>query len=182
MTTTVRKTVRARAGGTAPAARGKAAASKGRVSRPRAARPGVAGAAAAGAKASAAPGKAAATVARGPLPAKPAARVEASSPERSKSSAAVDVPKAPKAQKPEKPAKPAKVRVKPVRDSFTMPPADFALIDALKARALEGQRPAKKSELLRAGLHALSAMTQAQLVAALNGLAPIKTGRPKKGH
>lgn len=81
-----------------------------------------------------------------------------------------------------KPPKPVKVRVKLVRDSFAMPEADFALVAQLKARALEGRRPAKKSELLRAGLHALTALSPAQLVAALDALMPVKTGRPKKGH
>jgi len=72
-------------------------------------------------------------------------------------------------------ARPAKL----VRDGFTMPQADFALIALLKARALEGHRVAKKSELLRAGLHALAALDAAALVAALDALAPVKTGRPK---
>jgi len=76
----------------------------------------------------------------------------------------------------------AKQRVKLVRDSFAMPEADFALIDVLKARAIEARRPAKKSELLRAGLKTLHALAPAELVAALDALTPIKTGRPKKGH
>lgn len=71
-----------------------------------------------------------------------------------------------------------------VRDSFTMPQADFGLIAQLKARALGFQRPAKKSELLRAGLQALQALDDAALQARLAQLVPIKTGRPKKadGH
>lgn len=81
----------------------------------------------------------------------------------------------------EKAAK-AKVRVALVRDGFTMPEADFALIATLKARALAARREAKKSELLRAGLHALAALDGAALVQALNRLEPIKTGRPKKNH
>ena len=95
---------------------------------------------------------------------------------------AANAPKPAKAAKEPKAAKPLKLRVKLVRDSFTMPEADLALIDALKARALEARRPAKKSELLRAGLHALTALNPAQLVAALDALIPVKTGRPKKGH
>jgi len=67
-----------------------------------------------------------------------------------------------------------------VRDSFTMPQADFALIAQLKSRALELKRPAKKSELLRAGLHALAAMTPSRLNRALDALTPLKPGRPKK--
>lgn len=88
-----------------------------------------------------------------------------------------------KPAKPSKPAKlekPAKVRRKPVRDSFTMPEADFALIATLKARALSAQREVKKSELLRAGLHALAALATPALVAAIVQLEPVKIGRPKK--
>lgn len=79
----------------------------------------------------------------------------------------------------EKPAKPAKVRL--VRDSFTMPESDFALVAVLKARALGQGRVAKKSELLRAGLQMLSQQDTAGLLAALERLQPIKTGRPKRG-
>lgn len=82
----------------------------------------------------------------------------------------------------EKAAKTGKQRVALVRDGFTMPESDFALIAALKARALAAQREAKKSELLRAGLHALAALDGPSLVQALNRLVPIKTGRPKKNH
>jgi hypothetical protein len=81
-----------------------------------------------------------------------------------------------------KPAKPAKLRKKPVRDSFTMPVADFALIATLKARALAAKRETKKSELLRAGLHALAALNTGALLAALRALEPVKIGRPKSGH
>lgn len=73
-----------------------------------------------------------------------------------------------------------KPRIKLVRDSFTMPQLDFDLIPALKKRALAFQRPAKKSELLRAGLHALAALDNARLKKALDSLAPIRAGRPKK--
>ena len=76
--------------------------------------------------------------------------------------------------------KPPKVRPRLVRDGFTMPEADFALIATLKARALAGQRAAKKSELLRAGLHALAAMDSPSLLAALDQLEPVKIGRPAK--
>lgn len=67
-----------------------------------------------------------------------------------------------------------------VRDSFTMPSNDFGLIHTLKERALTFRRPAKKSELLRAGLHALAALNDAKLKSVLDGLAPLKSGRPKK--
>ena len=76
-------------------------------------------------------------------------------------------------------AKPTKQKQKLVRDSFAMPAGDFGLIHLLKERALTFRRPAKKSELLRAGLHALAALSDSQLRTALDGLAPLKPGRPK---
>jgi hypothetical protein len=82
--------------------------------------------------------------------------------------------------KPGKAKKPPKLRPVLVRDGFTMPESDFALIGTLKARALAGGRETKKSELLRAGLQALSAMDSVALRAALDALEPVKTGRPKK--
>ena len=80
---------------------------------------------------------------------------------------------------PDKLPKPPKAKL--VRDSFTMPQSDFALIAALKDRALGFKRPTKKSELLRAGLQALAGLNDGALQGALNALAPLKPGRPKKG-
>lgn len=78
-----------------------------------------------------------------------------------------------------KPAKPVKLKVKLVRDSFTMPADDWALIDQLKARAIGFKRPAKKSELLRAGLQVLAGLPDNALQIALDKLQPLKPGRPK---
>lgn len=78
--------------------------------------------------------------------------------------------------------KPPKPHRKPVRDSFTMPEADFALIATLKARTLAAKRATKKSELLRAGLHALATLDAARLITALEQLEPVKIGRPKKAR
>jgi hypothetical protein len=55
-------------------------------------------------------------------------------------------------------SKPPELRRRPMRDSVTLPDANFALIATLKARALAAQRETKKSELLRAGLHVLAAL------------------------
>jgi hypothetical protein len=77
-------------------------------------------------------------------------------------------------------AKPAGKKQKLVRDSFTMPQPDFDLIAALKKRALGVGHAAKKSELLRAGLHALTRLDDKALSAALDGLTKLKTGRPRK--
>ena len=67
-----------------------------------------------------------------------------------------------------------------VRDSFTMPPDDYALIAQIKLRALKLEHAIKKSELLRAGLKVLAAMDDRALRAALRAVPALKTGRPKK--
>ncbi len=73
-----------------------------------------------------------------------------------------------------------KMKVALVRDSFTMPKDDLDLISTLKKRAMTLGVSAKKSEVLRAGIHALAGLTASQLTAALARLTPIKVGRPKK--
>ena len=83
-----------------------------------------------------------------------------------------------KAAAPEK-IKPAK-KPKLVRDSFTMPKDEYQAIETLKQRANGLQRTAKKSELLRAGIMALSAMDDKNLVAILAKVPALKTGRPMK--
>lgn len=122
--------------------------------------------------------------------AKKAAAAPSAQPAKAKKAAAPTAkPAAKSAVKPAaKPAAPApaapkevKLKAKLVRDSFTMPQADFALIGALKERAIGFKRPAKKSELLRAGLQALAGLNDTALKAALDALAPLKPGRPKKG-
>lgn len=69
-------------------------------------------------------------------------------------------------------------KAKVVRDSFTMPQSDYALIATLKEKA--NGLHLKKSELLRAGLRLLSKLTAAQLNKSVADLEKIKTGRPKK--
>ncbi|MFN0315421.1 MAG: hypothetical protein ACKVQA_10325 [Burkholderiales bacterium] len=88
--------------------------------------------------------------------------------------------KAPKVAKPAKAAKQAK-QAKVVRDSFTMPKADYDRIDALKKKCLNLGVSAKKTELLRAGLAALAGLADDKLVAAVRALDKVKTGRPSSG-
>lgn len=71
-------------------------------------------------------------------------------------------------------------KVKMERDSFTMPRDEYAQLAALKARLLALGHPAKKSELLRAGIKLLAAMTDLRLKKAMADVPVIKTGRPKK--
>jgi hypothetical protein len=67
-----------------------------------------------------------------------------------------------------------------VRDGYTIPAAEHAVLVSLKQRsALLGQ-PAKKSELLRAGVALLATLDDAAFAAALAAVPALKTGRPKK--
>ncbi|WP_281814003.1 hypothetical protein [Limnohabitans sp. MORI2] len=85
-----------------------------------------------------------------------------------------------KPTKPVKAEKPAKVKKpKLVRDSFTIPKDEYVVIDSLKTRAGKLGQAVKKSELLRAGVKALAAMSDIQFKAALSNVPTIKTGRPK---
>ena len=82
----------------------------------------------------------------------------------------------PQVEKLEKAKKP-----KLVRDSFTIPKAEYLVLDDLKQRANKLTRPAKKSELLRAGIKALAALSDAAFLTALEQVPAIKTGRPAAG-
>ncbi|QJY32971.1 hypothetical protein HND92_08215 [Diaphorobacter sp. JS3050] len=66
-----------------------------------------------------------------------------------------------------------------VRDSFTIPKDEYAVIETLKERTARLSTPAKKSELLRAGLKVLSQLDDATLQKAMQSIPAIKTGRPK---
>ena len=78
----------------------------------------------------------------------------------------------------EKPVKLKKLKL--VRDSFTIPKVEYRVLDTLKQRAGKLTHPAKKSELLRAGVKALAAMSDASFLATLKAVPAIKTGRPSK--
>ncbi len=89
---------------------------------------------------------------------------------------------APFTAKDNKAGKPAKVKkAKLVRDSFTMPDGEYALIAMLKKRCLDAGVSAKKSEILRAAVANLAKLGDASVVAAVRRLDVIKTGRPAKG-
>jgi deoxycytidine triphosphate deaminase len=84
----------------------------------------------------------------------------------------VDVAKGDKAEKAKKP--------KLVRDSFTIPKNEFTVMEGLKLRAAKLGRPAKKSEVLRAGVMALAGMGDAAFLASVTSVPAVKTGRPAK--
>jgi hypothetical protein len=71
-------------------------------------------------------------------------------------------------------------KLKMERDSFTMPKTEYAQFAVLKDRLVKLGQPVKKSELLRAGIMQLAAMTDAALKAAMAKVPTIKTGRPNK--
>lgn len=85
----------------------------------------------------------------------------------------------PKAFAPAKAEKTVKgKKPKLVRDSFTIPKAEYVVLEELKQRGARLTRPVKKSELLRAGIKALLAMSDAAFLTALQQVPTIKTGRP----
>lgn len=73
-----------------------------------------------------------------------------------------------------------KENAKLVRDSFTIPAREYEAIDKLKQRYLEAGLHMKKSEILRAGLLALSSMSRDELADVADRVERIKPGRPRK--
>ena len=81
-------------------------------------------------------------------------------------------------KKDDKNLRPEKIKME--RDSFTMPKDEYAQLTLLKARLMAMGQPAKKSELLRAGIKLLAAMSDNTLKTTLAKIPVIKTGRPNK--
>ena len=124
-------------------------------------------------------------VTKKPVAKKPAAkRPVAAKPAVAKAAAAKVVTKSSAKAKPVAKAKSApkakSLKVKMERDSFTMPKDEYAQLALLKARLNAMGQPAKKSELLRAGVKLLVAMSDNTLKMTLAKIPVIKTGRPKK--
>jgi hypothetical protein len=65
-----------------------------------------------------------------------------------------------------------------VRDSFTIPKAEYVVLDELKQRGEALAHPVKKSELLRAGIKLLNSLSNAAFLKALAQVPAVKTGRP----
>lgn len=104
----------------------------------------------------------------------------ASPPAAAKRKAAAPSSPSPAAKAIAAPVEAAKVKHKLVRDSFTIPKGEYAVLDDLKQRATRLARPTKKGELIRAGIVALNAMSDAVFLATLEAVPSLKTGRPKK--
>ncbi|RJG04350.1 hypothetical protein D3878_10450 [Noviherbaspirillum sedimenti] len=75
----------------------------------------------------------------------------------------------------DKPKKP-----KLVRDSFTMPEAEYKVLADLKKACIKAGFEVKKSELLRVGVALMQRADVAQLQQVLATLPSLKAGRPKK--
>jgi hypothetical protein len=71
-------------------------------------------------------------------------------------------------------------KTKLVRDSFTMPEQEYAVLNQVKKACLKAGFEVKKSELLRIGVALISQIDLATLQSVLSGLPHLKTGRPKK--
>lgn len=66
---------------------------------------------------------------------------------------------------------------KAIRDNFTMPPSDYDLIEELRSRFARMGNIFNKSEVLRAGLHALAEMNEKELQEISQKLTKLKRGR-----
>lgn len=77
-----------------------------------------------------------------------------------------------------KPAKPKKVKM--VRDSMSIPKDEYVVLQDLKLRASKLGKSVKKTEVLRAGIKVLAALSDTALLASLTAVPSLKTGRPAK--
>lgn len=129
---------------------------------------------------------------KAPAKAEKSAAKLAAKPAASKTVSKVPVKAAPKAAAIPVPSK-KQVIVKPaadtkekakkpklVRDSFTMPEIEYAVLGQVKKTCLKAGIEVKKSELLRAGVALIEGLDIEQLKMVLASLTPLKAGRPKK--
>lgn len=121
--------------------------------------------------------------ARSPVQAKPKVATKSPVPRvRKETSLAKALPapmvEAAQNNKKDKQGKPKKTKL--VRDSFTMPDSEYAIIATLKKRCLTAGLAAKKSEILRAAVAHMDKLSDAALIASMRRLEVIKTGRPAK--
>jgi hypothetical protein len=77
-------------------------------------------------------------------------------------------------------AAPKVKKAKLVRDSFSMPEAEYAVLGAVKKACLKAGIEVKKSELLRIGVALIQKMDVSALKGVLATLPPLKAGRPKQ--
>lgn len=68
---------------------------------------------------------------------------------------------------------------KVIRDTFSLPSSDYELIAAIRGKCLKSAVSVTKSEVIRAGLHALLELSDRELLVIFDGLTKVKPGRPK---
>ncbi len=71
-------------------------------------------------------------------------------------------------------------KVKVVRDSFTMPETEYAVLAEVKKACLSAGFAVKKSELLRVGVALIRTLDKDALKKWVESLPPLKAGRPRK--
>lgn len=71
-------------------------------------------------------------------------------------------------------------KIKQIRDSFTMPEPEYAVIAQVKKACLKAGFEMKKSDLLRIGVSLIKGLDISTLKIILATLTPLKAGRPKK--
>ena len=76
-----------------------------------------------------------------------------------------------------KPKPPKKIPV--IRDTFSFPEFDYALLSELQAALLKNGHNVSKSELVRAGLKTLAQMRPAQLIKTAKAVEKLKPGRSR---
>ena len=74
--------------------------------------------------------------------------------------------------------KPAK-KIPVIRDTFSFPEFDYALLSELQASLLKNGHNVSKSELVRAGLKTLAQMRPAQLIKTAKAVEKLKPGRSR---
>jgi hypothetical protein len=71
-------------------------------------------------------------------------------------------------------------KIKMVRDSISIPKTEYTVLDDMKLRAGKLGVAVKKTELIRAGIKALAALSDSAFLAAVRAVPNLKTGRPAK--
>lgn len=71
-------------------------------------------------------------------------------------------------------------KMKLVRDSIAIPKDEYSVLADLKLRAAKLACEAKKTEIIRAGIKALAAMSDKEFLAVVRSVPNLKTGRPVK--
>lgn len=124
------------------------------------------------------PAKKAATPVQKPsVRAKPKKVAKAAKPVKpAKTEKLVKPSKAPKTQKTKK------VKIKMVRDGYTMPENEYIAFEDIKKKCLAAGIHVKKGEILRAALRMLAHLPSLEIVNAISQIEKLKTGRPSAGE